>query len=800
MIDKIIDDSRQLYCNFIAYLLTSMINQTQTKETWQITTQTSAGIFERRLPRTWLVIATVLLTLMGFGIRLHELSLDSFWIDELITIEDSKGDIESILDVRDHPPLLYLLTKASIFTFGESEFTVRLPSALIGLFTIPLLIAFGRALNRPLAGILAALLIILSPFHLHHAQEARHYALLLTLSLASYLLLFLAMKKPRFSRWIGFGLATTLNLYLHYGAFVVLAVQSIIIAGWSLSMIIRRHYRSLKYPISAAFTIIALYTVQLPRLDRAFDRTFIDKGNVSFNTQADLISWLENLYPALSTQSDLLAPVLLALCLIGIAILLYRREWLSFAFCLLGLGLPLIVIIITGADRTANPRYVIHLLSFYVLLAAIALSEFLGWLNRQVGSGPALGSLATIIILILVISLPLVQDEYEFATSYMRNTAQTLNEVGQDGDIVLAMSLSLPSDDNLVGRSLSYYLDKGSKQFHLIEATRILPEDIEELNLIANERGNIWGVVSYWGGSDLAEQYLKVEAHQGTTYLIQDPSFEGSSLEKILNIYDKSLPLAETPFPHCVIEQDVAMFYQKMGQIDSASRILDSAREECPEIGSNFLNSRLSNMLNLEHMYREFEEAQSTGTDEEIRELAAAIQPYYPQDEEIQAHLKIVDLLVLFDRGQARVESEALEPVSRASFGMPPNNYEGDVLLLHPPGRVTYELTLPEDPVVLRTRIAMVPDSWEWGGDGSTFVIQLKTDDGHVTELLRQHISNEQSDHYWHPIVIPLSNYAGQRVSISLQTESGPAGNDTGDWAIWDRPGIWWETETPLGW
>lgn len=777
-----------------------MFEQVQTKETWQTTTQISASIFERRLPGTWLVIAMVFLTLMGFGIRLHQLSSDSFWTDELITIEDSEGDIESILNIRDHPPLLYLLTKASIFTFGESEFTVRLPSALIGLLTIPLLIAFGRALNRPLAGILAALLIILSPFHLRHAQEARHYALLLTLSLASYLLLFLAMKRPSFSRWIGFGLSTTLNLYLHYGAFVVLAVQSILIAGWSLSMIIRRHYRSLKYPISAAFTIIILYLVQLPRLERAFDRTFIDKGNVRFNTQADLISWLKNLYPALSTQSDLLAPILLALCLIGIAILLYRREWFNFAFCLLGLGLPLIVIVITGADRTSNPRYVIHLLPFYLLLAAIALSEFLGWINQQVGLGPALAGLIAIITSILVISLPLVQEEYDFASSYMRTIVQILNEVGQDGDIVLTISLSLPSENNFVGDSLSYYLDQDSKQFHLIEATRILPKDIDELNLNASEASTIWGIVSYWGGSDFEEQNLEVEAHQGNHYLIQDPNFEGSSLERILNIYDKSLPLAGTPFPHCLIEQDVAMLYQKIGQFDSASRILDSTREECPEISSNFLNSRLSNMLNLENMYREFEEAKSTGTVEEIRELAAAIQPNYPQDEELQAYLKIFDLLDLFDRGQAHVESNALEPPSRTSFGMPPNNYEGDVLLLHPPGRVTFELTLPEDPVVLRTRIAMVPDSWEWGGDGSTFVIEVETDEGNVAELFRQHISNEASDRHWHPVEIPLSNYAGQRVSLTLQTEPGPVGSDTGDWAIWDRPGIWWETETPLAW
>ncbi len=777
-----------------------MFDQVEIRETWQIISRKSANIFGQRLPHKWMLVAAVLLTLVAFGLRIHNLSLDSFWIDELITIEQSTRGFGRILNVRDHPPLLYLLTKASIFTFGETEFTVRLPSVMVGLLTIPLLIAFGRALKRPLAGILGAILIIFSPFHIRHAQEARHYAFLLTFSLASYLILYMAMKKPSIVRWIGFGLAATLNLYTHYGAFIVLAVQSILIAGWSLSMIIRRHYRSLIFPLCAASTVVLLYVIQLPQLYRAFNRTFANNGSVAFNTQADLMSWLKNLYPALSTRSHLLAPVLLALCLIGIGTLLYRRDWFNFIFFLLGLGLPLILIVVSGADRTSNPRYVIYLLPYYMLLVAIALSEFLSWLNRRVGVGPAIASFVTIVSIFVLVSLPIVQDEYDLARSYMRNIAQTLNEVGQDGDIIVAISLSLPSVDNFVGSSLSYYLDKNSKQFHLINANKILPEDLEELNSLAAETANIWSVISYWGKKDLKEQNLDVEKQKGNTYLIQDVSPNDTILIRIQNIYDNVLPLAQTPFPHCILKQDVAIIYQKTGQIDSASRMLDSAREECPEMPYPFFASRLSVMIEVEELYRAFEVARSAGNVEEVRKLAAAIQPHNPNDEEIQAYLKYVDLLELFDQGKVHVESKALEPVSRASFGMPPNNYEGDVLLLHPPGRVTYELTLPEDPTIFRTRIAMVPDSWEWGGDGSTFVLKVKSEDGVEEELFRQHISNELVDRYWHPLEIPLSNYAGQHVSLTLQTESGPTGNDTGDWAIWDRPGIWWETETPLSW
>jgi predicted PurR-regulated permease PerM len=94
-----------------------------------------------------------------------------------------------------------------------------------------------------------------------------------------------------------------------------------------------------------------------------------------------------------------------------------------------------------------------------MLLVAIALSEFLSWLNRRVGVGPAIAGFVTIVSIFVVVSLPIVQDEYDLARSYMRNIAQTLNEVGQDGDIIVAISLSLPSEVNLVGTQLNYYLD-----------------------------------------------------------------------------------------------------------------------------------------------------------------------------------------------------------------------------------------------------------------------------------------------------------------------------------------------------
>ena len=40
---------------------------------------------------------------------------------------------------------------------------------------------------------------------------------------------------------------------------------------------------------------------------------------------------------------------------------------------------------------------------------------------------------------------------------------------------------------------------------------------------------------------------------------------------------------------------------------------------------------------------------------------------------------------------------------------------------------------------------------------------------------------------------VSLAAYAGQRVRLTLRTESGPAGDVTGDWAGWERPRLIWQ-------
>ncbi|MFW6097982.1 MAG: glycosyltransferase family 39 protein, partial [Chloroflexota bacterium] len=269
----------------------------------------------------------ILLTLLAFAVRAHNLGGDSLWIDELITLWDSIQGWQWMLRIEDHPPLLYILTWFSVSVFGESEFTLRLPSLFAGVLSAPLIYTLARHFGYGRAGLVAMLLLALSPFHLHYSQEARHYALLMTLSLASFLWLHRAMSRSTLAAWLGYGGLTALNLYTHYAALVVLGAQALLIAGWSLREIARRQPRRLLLPATGAFTVLVLYGPWLPRLWQAMQRNVAGQRDTVANRGSPFSAWVMETVRALGGNDQFYAILLSLLALAGLFLLLRRGAW-----------------------------------------------------------------------------------------------------------------------------------------------------------------------------------------------------------------------------------------------------------------------------------------------------------------------------------------------------------------------------------------------------------------------------------------------------------------------------------------
>jgi 4-amino-4-deoxy-L-arabinose transferase-like glycosyltransferase len=129
------------------------------------------------------------ITTVGGFLRAYQFGSKSLWIDEAWSLWVSRQPIPDMLAwlvrVDQHPPLYYLLLHSWMRAFGSSNSSAsdiaaaaRALSTLSGTLNIPVIYALGRRLIGRKAGLLAALILALSPFHVWFGQEARMYALL----------------------------------------------------------------------------------------------------------------------------------------------------------------------------------------------------------------------------------------------------------------------------------------------------------------------------------------------------------------------------------------------------------------------------------------------------------------------------------------------------------------------------------------------------------------------------------------------------------------------------------------------
>ncbi|MEM9774132.1 MAG: hypothetical protein AAF902_06100 [Chloroflexota bacterium] len=129
-------------------------------------------------------------------------------------------------------------------------------------------------------------------------------------------------------------------------------------------------------------------------------------------------------------------------------------------------------------------------------------------------------------------------------------------------------------------------------------------------------------------------------------------------------------------------------------------------------------------------------------------------------------------------------------PVDVRTFTMPQNGDWGDVIFLHPPNQLTIALDLPDRPTSFVSRLAMAPESWDWGGDGAVFIVEASADGGLPEVIFEQQIDNQSDNRRWHDVSVSLDQFSGRSITLTLRTEIGPNQNDVGDWAGWDAPRI----------
>ena len=198
------------------------------------------------LSRYWPVISLVLL---GTGLRIYGLDTESLWLDEALSWNQARLPLPELLDsiaADVHPPLYALLLHFFIGLLGDSEAALRLLSVICSSISIWLTWAVCRHLSGgERAAWIAALLWVISVFAIQYAQEARMYALLSCLALASmlsFVRLCYATSSADNSKPTGPGtatqlaylLTTALLMYSHvYGLFIVIGQNVIMLLRYA---------------------------------------------------------------------------------------------------------------------------------------------------------------------------------------------------------------------------------------------------------------------------------------------------------------------------------------------------------------------------------------------------------------------------------------------------------------------------------------------------------------------------------------------------------------------------------------
>ena len=173
------------------------------------------------------------IVLIASALRLALLDA-GFSYDEIVVAGIAGLRWQSILPVlragEFHPPLYYLLARAWGGIAGTGEAALRFPSVCCGVLAVALTYALMRRFFPAPVSLLGAFLVGVSSLHIMVSQEARMYALLGVLVLASTLALLVSVDRGGTLRWTGYTLISAMMAYTQYLGFLVLLAHGIWVA------------------------------------------------------------------------------------------------------------------------------------------------------------------------------------------------------------------------------------------------------------------------------------------------------------------------------------------------------------------------------------------------------------------------------------------------------------------------------------------------------------------------------------------------------------------------------------------
>lgn len=737
-------------------------------------------------------IAMLSITWLALAVRVINLSGDSFWFDELWTLDAAGAHVATIAAGQDvnNPPGYLLMAHGAVQLAGNNEYALRFPSALAGALTIPLVYVTGSVLLSRRVGVWAALLLALSPFHIRYSQEARAYAVQALFAMWGTASLLLALVRERRLHWLGFGLATVLGAYAQFSAFIVLGCQLVFAGLYGLIERARRTWSTRRLLQAAAGGTLALAlagALYAPYFSAAWAGVSGNLGGSGWAGNWSGVTIFDRLgaaYYAFGAENAIVAALVGGLAVIGLARAVLQRRIDQVSWLLISVLLPFGVIAVAGVARAPLAKNVFFVLPPYLIAAAGGLDFIVGKIHRSIGQSAQANRAASVVagVVVMALALAAVPTEHARSEEDWRSIAAYVQQVGGHAPVIVPVTLDLPDGFNQGYDGLRHYLPQYLTSYYLLQGEHLTDPRVADLSGAQQAGGDVWLIVLKRDVPlSLPDAEFEVKVFQGGTYVVR-PRRSALPLESMLAVYPRLIEQARTP---CYLWLDTARLHLELDQFAEARAALDQVRQPCP----NSLGTRQAlHRYLLDH----YLQTQQTA---EARTMARQLLVWDAKDKVAIQALTIVDLNTLYASADPAVAAQPspARPIDTQRFTMPDSGDWGDALVMQTPAAVSFRLALPPEPVQFVSRVAMFPDSWEWGGDGADFRLSVQAEDEQSVTLYERYVSNALPDRTWHGVDVSLAAFAGRAITLTLETAPGPSGDTTGDWAGWDSPRIVFE-------
>ncbi|MCX7997152.1 MAG: glycosyltransferase family 39 protein [Patescibacteria group bacterium] len=369
------------------------------------------------------LLAPIGFFLLALALYTFRLDRESLSLDEATSYLVSRewGVLVDIFLYKDRNMWLYYLTLFTFLRFGDTEFWIRLPSAIAGAAGVAGMYYLGTQLGGIRAGVLAAVLLLLNPFYSFYAQDARSYPLFAALTIVSHILLERYRKQPSRRRLLAYWIAALSSIYAHIFAVLPIAVQLVFIAFTSRGTLSRRLLRVVR--LTAGF-MAGILPLAVTLIASSYQEIAAGTKTVLDWVQPPQLSELGKLYFSFAGGSIAVTVLLTVFTLLALR-RCHKPELRMHAALLFG-TIPLVFLFSLAVKPVFVPRYMIYALPSAMLLAALGVCQ----LTRRVG-------LAAGAVLVLLVANTLRISYTTPAKPPFRTVAAELTELRVAGDSVV---------------------------------------------------------------------------------------------------------------------------------------------------------------------------------------------------------------------------------------------------------------------------------------------------------------------------------------------------------------------------